>query len=48
MHNMMRTGWVLNVIGIVIMTFMMFTIISWALGLTSEIPIWALEPVLGP
>jgi sodium-dependent dicarboxylate transporter 2/3/5 len=48
MHNMMRTGWVLNVIGIVIVTVAMFTIITWALGMTPDIPVWALEPVLGP
>jgi sodium-dependent dicarboxylate transporter 2/3/5 len=48
MNNMMRTGWVLNLIGIGILTLMMFTIISWALGMNPEIPVWALEPVLGP
>ncbi|WFN34206.1 SLC13 family permease [Methanogenium sp. S4BF] len=48
MQDMMRTGWVLNFIGIGILTFMMFTVITWALGMTPEIPAWALEPVLGP
>lgn len=48
MHDMMRTGWVLNFVGIGILTVMMFTIITWALGLGSGIPTWALEPVLGP
>ena len=48
MQDMMRTGWVLNFIGIGILTVMMFTIITWVLGIGPEIPVWALEPVLGP
>lgn len=48
MQDMMRSGWVLNFIGIGILTVMMFTIITWALGIGPEIPVWALEPVLGP
>ncbi len=48
MQDMMRSGWVLNFIGIGILTVMMFTIITWALGIGPDIPIWALEPVLGP
>ncbi|KAF1078566.1 DASS family sodium-coupled anion symporter [Methanogenium sp. MK-MG] len=48
MQDMMRSGWVLNFFGIGILTVMMFTIITWVLGIGPEIPTWALEPVLGP
>ncbi|MBN2733740.1 MAG: SLC13/DASS family transporter [Methanomicrobiaceae archaeon] len=47
MRDMIRTGWVLNIIGVVILTIFMFTIITWALGFSPEMPSWALEPATG-
>ncbi|WOF17112.1 SLC13/DASS family transporter [Methanoplanus sp. FWC-SCC4] len=47
MRDMVRTGWVLNIIGIIIMTVFMFTIITWALGFSMDIPVWALNPDTG-
>jgi len=47
MRDMMRTGWILNLIGIFVVTLFMLTVITWVLGLTPEIPVWGLEPVTG-
>jgi len=48
MKDMMRAGWGLNFIGIVVVTFFMFTVIMWALGFNTDMPLWALNPVTGP
>lgn len=47
MRDMMRTGWALNIIGVIILTVFMFTIITWVLGFSYEIPVWALDPSTG-
>jgi sodium-dependent dicarboxylate transporter 2/3/5 len=47
MHDMIRTGWVLNFIGIGILTVMMFTVFMYVLGFGVAIPDWALTPNLG-
>ncbi|MDD3407850.1 MAG: SLC13 family permease, partial [Methanomicrobium sp.] len=47
MRDMMRTGFILNIIGVMLLAIFMLTIITWVLGLSYEIPQWALEPVTG-
>lgn len=46
MHDMVRSGWVLNFIGVALLTVFIFTIIMWALGFTTQIPDWAVDPIL--
>jgi len=48
MQDMMRSGWVLNLIGILLITVLMFTLITWALGITPDMPLWAAHPITGP
>ncbi|NYT05108.1 MAG: DASS family sodium-coupled anion symporter [Methanomicrobiales archaeon] len=45
MHDMIRSGWVINLIGVGILTIFMFTLIMWVLGFTAEIPAWAVTPI---
>ncbi len=47
-HDMIRSGWVLNFIGIAIMACFMYSLIPWALGFAFDIPGWALSPIIGP
>lgn len=44
--DMIRAGWVLNLIGIVLLTIFVFTVFMWVLGFSVEMPLWAYEPVL--
>ncbi|MBP2133341.1 sodium-dependent dicarboxylate transporter 2/3/5 [Methanomicrobium sp. W14] len=46
MKDMIRTGWILNIVGIFILTLFMFTIISWILGFSTAMPDWAFEPAV--
>ena len=47
MSDMIRSGWVLNLIGVFLITIFMFTIILTVLGIDVFIPEWALNPVIG-
>jgi sodium-dependent dicarboxylate transporter 2/3/5 len=44
MRDMMRTGFILNIIGVLLVTLFMYSIVLWALGLTFELPAWAVAP----
>jgi sodium-dependent dicarboxylate transporter 2/3/5 len=44
-HDMIRSGYVLNFIGVGLIAVCMFTLIMWALGFTIALPDWAI-PVL--
>ncbi|MBP7034428.1 MAG: DASS family sodium-coupled anion symporter [Methanospirillum sp.] len=44
MRDMMRTGFILNMIGVVLVTLFMYTVVLWALGITFELPSWAIAP----
>jgi sodium-dependent dicarboxylate transporter 2/3/5 len=44
MRDMMRTGFILNMIGVVLVTLFMYTVVLWALGITFELPSWAVAP----
>ncbi|MCA1915225.1 DASS family sodium-coupled anion symporter [Methanospirillum hungatei] len=44
MRDMMRTGFILNMIGVVLVTLFMYTVVLWALGITFELPSWAVTP----
>jgi sodium-dependent dicarboxylate transporter 2/3/5 len=48
MHDMIRSGYVLNFIGVGLIAMFMFTLIMWALGFNVDIPQWALSPITGP
>ncbi|TAJ45477.1 SLC13 family permease [Methanofollis fontis] len=45
MKDLMRSGWVLNLIGVALWTFFLFTIVMWALGFTPALPDWATVPL---
>lgn len=45
MKDLMRSGWVLNFIGVGLWTFFIFTIVMWVLGFTPALPDWATMPV---
>ena len=46
MKDMVRAGWVLNLIGIILLVIFMFTIVMWVLGFSAEMPEWAYQPVI--
>jgi len=41
-EDLLRSGWVLDLIGVALWTIFLFTIVLWALGITFELPAWAL------
>ena len=41
-EDLLRSGWVLDLIGVALWTFFLFTVVLWALGITFELPAWAL------
>jgi len=41
-RDLMRSGWVLNFIGVALWTLALFTIVTWVLGLTPDLPFWAI------
>ncbi|QSZ67407.1 SLC13/DASS family transporter [Methanofollis aquaemaris] len=45
MKDLMRSGWVLNFIGVGLWTFFIFTVVMWALGFTPALPDWATMPI---
>lgn len=40
--DLLRSGWALNFIGVALWTIFLFTVTPWALGITFDIPAWAL------
>lgn len=44
--DMIKAGWVLNLIGIFLLVIFMFTVFMWVLGFSVEMPLWAYEPVI--
>ncbi len=45
MRDMIRSGWVINFIGVGLTAMFMFTVITWALGFTPEMPVWAVPAI---
>jgi sodium-dependent dicarboxylate transporter 2/3/5 len=43
---MIKAGWVLNLIGIILLVIFMFTVFMWVLGFSVEMPEWAYQPVI--
>jgi sodium-dependent dicarboxylate transporter 2/3/5 len=41
-EDLIRSGWVLDLIGVALWTIFLFTVVLWALGITFELPAWAL------
>ncbi len=41
-RDLLRSGWGLNLIGVAVWTFFLFTVVLWALGLSPALPAWAL------
>ena len=41
-EDLLRSGWVLDLIGVALWTIFLFTVVLWALGITFELPAWAL------
>jgi sodium-dependent dicarboxylate transporter 2/3/5 len=46
--DMIRSGWMINLIGVVIVTIFMFTIIMSVLGFDIGLPSWAVTPLAAP
>jgi len=44
MRDLMRTGFILNLVGIILVTIFMYTIVLWALGISFDLPVWAKTP----
>jgi sodium-dependent dicarboxylate transporter 2/3/5 len=44
MRDLMKTGFILNMIGVILITLFMYTIVLWALGISFELPAWAVSP----
>ncbi|PWR76007.1 SLC13 family permease [Methanospirillum stamsii] len=44
MRDLMRTGFSLNILGILLVTLFMYTIVLWALGISFDLPAWAVTP----
>ncbi|MFH0968040.1 MAG: DASS family sodium-coupled anion symporter [Methanobacteriota archaeon] len=44
MKDMMKTGFFLNFMGVVLIIMFMYTIILWALGISFDLPAWAVTP----
>jgi sodium-dependent dicarboxylate transporter 2/3/5 len=45
-HDMMRSGWVINLLGVLVVTLFMFTIIMSVLGFDLGLPDWAVSPLI--
>jgi len=43
-RDLMKTGFALNLVGVLLVTLFMCTIILWALGISFELPAWAVAP----
>ncbi len=43
-RDLLRSGWVLDIMGVAIWTIFLFTVVMWALGIAIELPAWALTP----
>ncbi|KUG19323.1 MAG: DASS family sodium-coupled anion symporter [Methanomicrobiaceae archaeon] len=43
-RDLMRSGWVLNFAGVGLWAAALFTLVTWVLGLTLDMPAWALTP----
>jgi solute carrier family 13 (sodium-dependent dicarboxylate transporter), member 2/3/5 len=41
-EDLLRSGWVLDLIGVAIWTLFLFTVVLWALGISFDLPAWAL------
>ncbi|MDO8842136.1 DASS family sodium-coupled anion symporter [Methanocalculus sp.] len=44
MRTLFRSGWALNLIGVVFWTGFLFTVVIWAVGFTPDLPAWAVNP----
>ena len=44
MQDIMKTGFILNFIGVLLVTLFMYTVILWALGISFDLPAWATAP----
>ncbi|MDN7024909.1 DASS family sodium-coupled anion symporter [Methanoculleus sp. FWC-SCC1] len=42
--DLIRSGWVLDITGVAIWTIFLFTVAMWALGISVDLPAWALTP----
>ncbi len=46
MRDMMKTGFILNFLGVFLIVVFMYTVILWALGISFELPAWAVAPTV--
>lgn len=44
MKTLFKSGWALNLMGVVFWTFFLFTVVMWAIGFTPDLPAWAVNP----
>jgi sodium-dependent dicarboxylate transporter 2/3/5 len=40
--DLLRSGWALDIMGVALWTFFLFTVVIWALGIPLDLPAWAL------
>ena len=43
MKTLFKSGWALNLMGVVFWTFFLFTVVMWAIGFTPDLPDWAIN-----
>jgi len=43
-RTLVRSGWALNLMGVFFWTIFLFTVVMWAVGFTTDIPVWAVNP----
>jgi sodium-dependent dicarboxylate transporter 2/3/5 len=44
MRQMIRAGWGLDIIGVLLWTFLLFSLVVWVLGIGTALPPWAVAP----
>ncbi|MFA7563403.1 MAG: anion permease, partial [Methanoculleus sp.] len=40
-RDLLRAGWALDIIGVILWTGFLFTLVLWALGIPLDLPVWA-------
>lgn len=40
-RDLLRCGWALDIIGVILWTGFLFTLVLWALGIPLDLPAWA-------
>lgn len=46
MKDMVKAGWALNLLGVLVFMILLFTVVMWAFGFTMDLPDWALTTTI--